>query len=116
MENSMNDLRVRIIEKAIENRVDVATTKEYLKLLERTDYHYALEVSIGTFAEMTGNYKTICQRCNELDIKTVGQLVRYGGRKMRESSDVGAKTAALISDTLQREFGIDNWFSKECEL
>ena len=30
----MNELKTRIIEKAIENRVDVATTKEYLKLLE----------------------------------------------------------------------------------
>ena len=112
----MNELRARIIEKAIENRVDVATTKEYLKLLDRTDYHFNLETSIGAFAELTGNYKTICQRCNELGIKTVGQLVRYGGRKMRESHNIGDKTAGLISDTLQREYGIDNWFSKECEI
>lgn len=112
----MIELRTRIIEKAIENRVDVATTKEYLKLLERTDYHYALETKIGTFAEMTGNYKTVSARCLQMGIKTVGDLVRLGGRKMRESADVGEKTAALISDTLQEKFGIDNWFSKECEL
>lgn len=112
----MNELKTRIIEKAIENRVDVTTTKEYLKLLERTDYTMALETSIGTFAEMTGNYKTVCQRCNELGIETVGDLVRLGGRKMRKQPNVGDKTAGLISDTLQEKFGIDNWFSKECEL
>jgi len=111
----MIEFRTRIIEKAIENHVSVADTKEYLKLLERADYMRAMEVKIGTFAEMTGNYKTVSARCLQLGIKTVGDLVRLGGREMRKCTDVGEKTAALISDTLQEQFGISNWFSKEKE-
>lgn len=112
----MNELRTRLIEKAIENRISIAETKEYLKLLERTDYNKTMEVKIGTLAELTGKYKTICQRCNELGIQTIGDLVRYGGREMREDKNIGVKTAALISDTLQEHFGIDNWFSKQSEF
>lgn len=112
----MNELRTRIIEKAIENHVSIDNTKEYLKLLERTDHNIIMEVKIGTFAEMTGNYKTISVRCSELGIKTIGDLVRYGGREMRKDKNIGLKTAAIISDTLQEHFGIDNWFSKESEL
>ena len=109
------EYRTRIIEKAIEYHLDVKTTNDYLKLLERTDSQRILEIRIGTFAEATGNYKTVVQRCNELGIETIGDLVRYGGREMRKNENVGVKTAALISDTLQEKFGIDNWFSKEKE-
>lgn len=112
----MNELRTRLIEKAIENKVPIEKTKEYLKLLERTDYNKTMEVKIGTLAELTGKYKTICQRCNELGINTIGDLVRLGGREMRKDENVGVKTAAIISDTLQEHFGIDNWFSKESEF
>ena len=88
----MHELKTRIIEKAIENRVDIATTKEYLKLLERTDYSIALETSIGTFAEMTGNYKTVCQRCNELNIETVGDLVLIIGSLKKVNYDYSYNT------------------------
>lgn len=112
----MNELRTKIIEKAIECNKSIEETKEYLKLLERTDHYATMEVKIGTFADFTDNYKTICARCSELGIKTIGDLVRFGGRKFREDKNVGVKTAAIISDTLQEYFDIDNWFSKECEL
>ena len=111
----MEEYITRIIEKAIDNRLDVATTKKFVKILEKTDYTKAFETPIGTFAEMTGNYKTILARCAEFEIKTVGDLVRCGGREMRKSTDVGAKTAALISDTLADNFGIYDWFSKNKE-
>lgn len=110
------EYRTRIIEKAIENHLDVKTTNDYLKLLEKTDSQRVLEIRIGTFAEATGNYKTVAQRCNELGLETIGDLVRYGGREMRKHENIGVKTAALISDTLQEKFGIDNWFSKEKEV
>ena len=84
------EYRTRIIEKAIENNLDVKTTNDYLKLLERTDSQRMFEISIGTFAKATGNYKTVAQRCNELGIETIGDLVRYGGREMRKK-----KTLAL---------------------
>lgn len=109
------EYRTRIIEKAIEQHLDVDTTKDYLNLLERAEYNRTLEIKIGILAEATGNYKTVSQRCNELGINTIGDLVRYGGREMRKNVNVGVKTAALISDTLQEKFGIDNWFSKERE-
>ena len=109
------EYRTRIIEKAIEYHLDVKTTNDYLKLFEKTDSRRMLEIRIGAFAEATGNYKTVAQRCNELGIETIGDLVRYGGREFRKSPNVGDKTAALISDTLQEKFGIDNWFSKERE-
>ena len=108
----MIEFRTRIIEKAIECDVNVDVTKQYLDLLERTDYSKTLEIRIGVFAEATGNYKTIIQRCNELGIETIGDLVRYGGRAMRQSENVRDNTAGLISDTLADKFGIYNWFSK----
>jgi len=107
--------RTRIIEKAIERGLSVQETEKFLKLLERTEYTRILETRIGVFAELTGEYKTVLQRCNELGIKSIGDLVRCGGRGFRINPNIGVKTTALVSDTLQREFGIDNWFSKEKE-
>ena len=111
----MEEYRTKIIEKAIENHLSPEQTVGYLKLLERTDYTRVMEVRIGVFAELTGEYKTICQRCNELNIESVGDLVRLGGRAFRKSTNVGVKTAALVSDTLASCFGITDWFSKESE-
>lgn len=107
--------RVRIIEKAIDNHIDIKTTEQYLRLLEKGDYYRAFEVRIGAFAKQTGEYKTVCQRCNECGIETIGELVRFGGKAFRKNPNVGAKTAALISDTLADKFGIYNWFSKDKE-
>ena len=113
----MNNLeyKTRIIEKAIENGLNAESTKKYIDLLESTHYSRVLETPIGVFADATDNYKTIITRMGALGIKTIGDLVRYGGRAAREHPDIGVKTAALISDTLQEKFGIDNWFSKDKE-
>lgn len=109
------EYKTRIIEKAIEKSLDTECTKEFIKLLESTDYSRIMEIHIGIFAEATGNYKTIQTRLGALGIKTIGDLVRYGGRAARKDKNIGMKTAALISDTLQEKYGIDNWFSKDKE-
>lgn len=106
------EYRFELVKTAMENHLSVNETKEFIKLFNEADKQLVYECRIGQFAELTGFYKTVAQRCNEMGIETVGDLVRYGGRAFRDSPDVGAKTAAIISDTLQEKFGIDNWFSK----
>ena len=107
--------RIRIIEKAIEYNLDAKTTESFINLLNNKYNPRILETRIGVFADETGNYKTVCQRCNELGIETIGDLIRLGGKAFRESGTVGVKTAALISDTLAAKYGIYDWFSKEKE-
>ena len=111
----MNEFRTAIIKAAIENHIGIEETKRYLELLERTDYSKTMEIRIGVLAEATGNYKTVCQRCNEMGIESIGDLVRLGGKAFRESPNVGVKTATLVSDVLADKFGIYNWYSKDKE-
>ena len=48
------EYKTRIIEKAIEKSLDTECTKEFIKLLESTDYSRIMEIHIGIFAEATG--------------------------------------------------------------
>ena len=52
----MNELRTRIIEKAIENRVDVAATKEYLKHMQN---HIPMNFMMTLWLMVSGNMMMI---------------------------------------------------------
>ena len=109
----MQDNITQIIIFCIQNNISVEDTKKYVNILTGKDNSRVFETRIGVFAEDTGNYKTVCVRCSEQNIETIGDLYRLGGREFRKHHNVGAKTAELISDTLQLKYGINDWFSKE---
>ena len=64
--------------------------------------------------ELTGavSYKAICEACEQYGIKTVKDLIEFGGLKLMEYPRVGQKAINMISNQLFEDFNVNGWHKR----
>ena len=100
--SELNDRLRRLQDICQEAREIIADIEEYIK----ANNEYS-QTSVSVLELPKKHFRTrFLNTCSCLGIRTVQDLIDYGRNQMRHSRNLGDETLNVVSDAMQRQFGI----------
>jgi len=106
------EIRLELAKKAIESGTNIETAKLfYCWVVGEEKTENPKDVKISELADRLHRIGgTVNHQCSMYNIKTIGDLVKFGAHRFRKLPYIGGRTITMINELLEERYNIRDWY------